>query len=132
MWTTVPQNVFYRLNAWNVVSTPLRASNLCLEIKLQLNIYTSPCFRTMFNTNAAFPGKGRDSVKLTALSTVIPETPRTKKGTKLLEDPTNVKNSTKMEASKTVLNYTDKNKRRKQQSMQKNEARRNTETKQTI
>ena len=34
-WTTVPQNVYYRLKAWNAVSTLLRASNLSLEIDWQ-------------------------------------------------------------------------------------------------
>ena len=38
-------------------------------------------------TNAAPLGKGRDSAKLTALSTVIPETPRTEEGAKLLAAP---------------------------------------------
>ena len=33
------------------------------------------------------PKKGRDSVKLTALSTVIPETPRTEEGAQLLAAP---------------------------------------------
>ena len=52
--------------------------------------------------NAAPPGKGRDSVKLTALSTVIPETLGMEKGAQLLATPTNAQNSTKMEASKTI------------------------------
>ena len=34
MWTTVPQFIYYRLKAWNVVSTLLRASNLSLERNL--------------------------------------------------------------------------------------------------
>ena len=79
MWTTVPQIVYYRLKAWIAVSTPPRASNLSLERYLQQNICTPLCFRTTLITNAAPPRKGRDSVKLTALSTVIPETPRTKR-----------------------------------------------------
>ena len=79
MWTTVPQMIYYRLKAWNVVSTPLRASNLSLERNLQQNTCTPLCFRTTLITNEAPPGKGRDSVKLTALSTVIPETPRTER-----------------------------------------------------
>ena len=95
MWTTVPQIVYYRLKAWNVVSTLLRASNLSLERNLQQNICTPPCFRTTLISSAAPPGKGRDSVKLTALSTVIPETPRTKDGAQLLALPTNAQNSTK-------------------------------------
>ena len=36
------------------------------------HIHTSLCFRTTLILNAAPPGKGRDSVKLTALSTAIP------------------------------------------------------------
>ena len=36
------------------------------------------------------------------------------------------------ESIKDYLNYSDKNKRQKQQSIQRDEARRNTETKQTI
>ena len=28
MWTTMPQFIYYRLKAWNMVSTPPRASNL--------------------------------------------------------------------------------------------------------
>ena len=79
MWTTVPQIVYYRLKAWNMVSTLLRASNLSLKRYLQQNICTTLCFRTTLITNAAPPGKGRDSVKPTALSTVIPETPRTER-----------------------------------------------------
>ena len=79
MWTTVPQFVYYRLKAWNAVSTLLRASNLLLKRYLAQNICTPLCFRTTFITNAAHPGKGRDSVKLTALSTEIPETPRTER-----------------------------------------------------
>ena len=105
MWTTVPQSIYYRLKAWNAVSTSLIVSNLSLEIDLQQNICTSLCFRTTLITNAAPPPpprKGRASVKLTALSTVIPETPRTEKGAQLLATPRNVQNSTKMEASKTV------------------------------
>ena len=54
-------------------------------------------------TIAAPTRKGRDSVKLTALSPVIPETPRTKKGAQLLAAPTNAQNSTKMKSSKTIL-----------------------------
>ena len=34
--------------------------------------YTSLRFRTTLTSNAALPGEGRDSVKLTALSTAIP------------------------------------------------------------
>ena len=45
-------------------------------------------------TIAAPTRKGRDSVKLTALSPVIPETPRTEKGAQLLAAPTNAQNST--------------------------------------
>ena len=36
------------------------------------HICTPLCFRTTLTFNAATPGKGRDSVKLTALSTAIP------------------------------------------------------------
>ena len=79
VWTTVPQIFYYRLKAWNAVSTPLRGSNLSLERNLQQNICTPLCFRTTLITNAAPPGKGRDSVKLTTLSTVIPETSRTER-----------------------------------------------------
>ena len=75
----MPQFVYYRLKAWNVVSTLLRASNLLLKRYLAQNICTPLCFRTTLITNAAPPGKGRDSVKLTALSTAIPETPRTER-----------------------------------------------------
>ena len=71
MWTIVPQNVYYSLKAWNVVTTLLRASNLLLKRYLAQNICTPLCFRSTLITNAAPPGKGRDSVKLTALSTVI-------------------------------------------------------------
>ena len=74
MWTTVPQLIYYRLRAWNVVSTPSRASNLLLKRYLAQTICTSLCFRTTLIANAAPPPrKGRDSVKLTALNTVIPE-----------------------------------------------------------
>ena len=79
MWTTVPQFVYYRFRAWNVVSIPLRASNLLLKRYLAQTICTPLCFRTTLIANAASPGKGRDSVKLTALSTAIPETPRTER-----------------------------------------------------
>ena len=75
----MPQFVYYRLKAWNVVSTLLSASNLLLKRYLAQTICTPLCFRTTLTTNAAPPGKGRDSVKLTALSTAIPETPRTKR-----------------------------------------------------
>ena len=78
-WSTVPQIVYYRLKAWIVVSTLPRASNMSLEKYLQQNICTPLCFRTTLIAYAAPPEKGRDSVKLTALSTVIPETPRTKR-----------------------------------------------------
>ena len=66
----MPQNVYYRLKAWNVVSTPLRASNLSLEIDLQQTSVHQPCFRNTLITIAAPTRKGRDSVKLTALSPV--------------------------------------------------------------
>ena len=79
MWTTVPQFVYYRLRAWIAVSRLHRASNLSMEKYLQQNICTPLCFRTTLITNAAPPGKGRDSVELTALSTVIPEMPRTRR-----------------------------------------------------
>ena len=68
--------------------------------RLATNICTSPCFRNTLITIAAPPGKGRDSVKLTALSTIIPETPRTEKGAQFLEPPTNVQNSTKWKHQK--------------------------------
>ena len=112
MWTTVPQNVYYRLKAWNVVSTLPRASNLSLEIYLQQNICTPPCFRSTLITNAAPlpPGKGRDSVKLTALSTVIPVTPRTEKGAQFLAAPPMHKIQ-QNEIIKDYLKYSDKNKR---------------------
>ena len=55
MWTTVPQFIYYRLKAWNVVSTPLRASNLLLKRYSAQNICTSLCFRTTLTTNAAPP-----------------------------------------------------------------------------
>ena len=94
MWTTVPQFVYYRLKAWNAVSTLLRANNLLLKRYLAQNIYTSLCVRTTLTANAAPPGKGRDSVKLTALSTAIPETPRTERSS-TSSSPTNAPNSTK-------------------------------------
>ena len=75
----MPQFVYYRLKVWNAVSTLLRASNLLLKKYLAQNISTPPCFRTTLITIAAPPGKGRESVKLTALSTAIPETPRTER-----------------------------------------------------
>ena len=63
-----------------MVSTPLRASNLFLNRYVKQNICTPLCFRTTLITNVASPpGKGRDSVKLTALSSAIPETPRTER-----------------------------------------------------
>ena len=57
MWTTVPQFVYYRLRAWNAVSTPLRASNLLLKRYLAQNICTQLCFRTTLIANAAPPGE---------------------------------------------------------------------------
>ena len=75
----MPQFVYYRLKAWSVVSTPPRASNLLLKRYLAQNICTPLCFRTTLIAYAAPPRKGRDSVKLTALSTAIPEMPRTKR-----------------------------------------------------
>ena len=57
MWTTVPQFVYYRLKAWNAVSTPLRTSNLLLKRYLAQNICTSLCFRTTLIANAAPPGE---------------------------------------------------------------------------
>ena len=62
-------------------------------------------------TIAAPTRKGRDSVKLTALSPVIPETPRTKKGAQLLAAPTNDQKFNKNEIIKDYLNNSDKNKR---------------------
>ena len=35
MWTTVPQNVYYRLKAWKAVSTLLKASNQFLGVDFQ-------------------------------------------------------------------------------------------------
>ena len=40
MWTNVPQFIYYRLKAWNVVSTPPRASNLPLKGYLA-HLYTT-------------------------------------------------------------------------------------------
>ena len=40
MWTTVPQLIYYRLRAWNMVSTPPRASNLPLRRSLT-HLYTT-------------------------------------------------------------------------------------------
>ena len=48
---------------------------------------TPLCFRTTLISSAASPGKGRDSVKLTALSTAIPRNTRTKGEAQLLAAP---------------------------------------------
>ena len=73
----MPQLIYYRLKAWNAVSTPLRAINLPLKG------YLAHLYTTLLQDNIVLqcstPGKGRDSVKLTALSTAIPETPRTER-----------------------------------------------------
>ena len=55
MWTSVQQLIFHRLKVWNVVSTPLRASNLSPERNLLQDICTPLCFRTTLITNAAHP-----------------------------------------------------------------------------
>ena len=40
MWTTVPQLIYYKLRAWNTVSTPPRASNLSLR-RYRSHLYTT-------------------------------------------------------------------------------------------
>ena len=40
MWTTVPQFIYYRMKAWNTVSTPPRANNLSLRRYLA-HLYTT-------------------------------------------------------------------------------------------
>ena len=94
---------------------------------------TSPCFRTTLIINAAPPGKWRDSVKLTALSTAIPETPRTKERPQLLVAPP-MHEIHKKGTLKDYLKYSDRTRDatedEEMQSMQKDEKRRNTETKQ--
>ena len=60
MWTTVPQFVYYRLKAWNAVSTPLRASNLLLKRYLAWKICIPLCFRTTLIANAAPPPRERE------------------------------------------------------------------------
>ena len=67
----MPQFIYYRLKAWNVVSTPPRAGNLSLKR------YLAPLYTTLLQDHidlqcSTHPGKGRDLVKLTALSTAIP------------------------------------------------------------
>ena len=70
MWTTVPQFIYYRLKAWNAVSTPIRAINLSLKRYLT-HLYTT-LLQDNIDPQCSTPRKGRDSVKLTALSTEIP------------------------------------------------------------
>ena len=55
MWTTVPQFVYYRLKAWNVVSTLLRASNLLLKRYLAQTICIPLCFRTTLIRQCSTP-----------------------------------------------------------------------------
>ena len=66
----MPQFIYYKLKVWNVVSTPFRASNLPLKRYLA-HLYTT-LLQDNIDLQGSTPGKGRDSVKLTALSTAIP------------------------------------------------------------
>ena len=67
----MPQLIYYRQKAWIVASTLLRANNLSLR-RVTEHSHASLCFRTKLIPNGVPPRKGRDSVKLTALSTAIP------------------------------------------------------------
>ena len=84
----------------------------CLKKHFSTPNYTLPWLRTTSITNAASPGKGRDSVKLTALSTVIPETPRTEEGAQLLTAPPMHKIQPK-ESLKDYLKHPDGTRNRK-------------------
>ena len=93
VWTTVPLLIYYTMRAWER-SAHQSEQPPCFYIDSSPSIYTSPWFRTTLITNAAPPRKGRDSVELTALSTEIPETPRTDDSSTSYS-PTNAWNSTK-------------------------------------
>ena len=108
MWTTVPQIIYYRLKAWNVVSTLLRASNLSLERNLQQNIGTPPCFSTTLITNAAPLRKGRDSVKLTAPQYCNSRDTQNREGAQLLAAPPMHKIQ-QNGSIRDYLNHSDKN-----------------------
>ena len=69
-------------------------------------------------TNAAPPRKGRDSVKLTALSTEIAETPRTKELAQLLAAPP-VHESQQKETVKDYLKHKETKPKTRKQSIQK-------------
>ena len=85
MWTTVPQFIYYRLKARNAVSTLLRAGNLSLKGYLA-HLYTT-LLQDHIKPQCSSPRKGRDSVKLTALSTAIPRNTQNQEEAQLLAAP---------------------------------------------
>ena len=95
MWTTVPQFVYYRLKAWNAVSTPLRASNLLLRKYLAKTICTPLCFRTTLITNAASPWEREGFSKTDSTQYCNSRNTQNREEAQLLATPTNAPNSTK-------------------------------------
>ena len=136
MWTTVPQNVYYRLKAWNAVSTLLRASNLSLEIDLQ---HTSPhhlASGAHWSPMQHPPPEREGFSKTDSTQYCNSRDTQDWEGSSTSSSPHQCTKFIKNEIIKDYLNYSDKNKKRnwrwKKQNIQKDEARRNTETKQTI
>ena len=81
----MPQFIYYRLKAWNAVSTPPRAGNLSLKRYLA-HLYIT-LLQDHIDLQCSTPGKGRDSVKLTALSTATPRNTQNREEAQLLAAP---------------------------------------------
>ena len=110
MWTTGPQFVYYRLEAWIVVSTPPRASHLSLRYSQQ-NICTALCFRTTLITNAA-PLREREGFSKTDSTQYCNSTDtQNPEGAQLLAAPPMHKIQ-QNGSIKDYLNHTDKDKER--------------------
>ena len=132
MWTTVPQNVYYKLKARNTVSTLLRASNLSLEIDLQHLYITLLQEQIDYKCSTSPPWEREEFSKTDSTQYCNSRDTQDRKGSSTSSSPHQCAKFNKNEIIKDYLIYSDKNKRRKQQSIQKDEARTNTETRQTI
>ena len=106
MWTTVPKLIYYKLKAWNTVSTLPRAGNLSLRRYLA-HLYTT-LLQDHIDLHSSTPWEREGFSKTDSTQYCNSKKHQNREEAQLLAAPTNAPNSTKR-SIKDHLRYTDVN-----------------------